>query len=195
MRNIGDKVWIPNASRKPVYKQCPDCLGTARWHCSLPNGENFDIECPRCHHGGYKPSDGIVCEEHIVVEGCFDAVVMGMEMRDGVLEYRTDRGSCLEEIDLCDTREEAIERSKIKMKKYSDAEDRQMSESAKKKGRPQKDKDGNREANDMDLQTQEYARKIVRDSIKEAQRWIEHAKLHGTVIDLQDMIRRNDRCI
>ena len=65
--SIGNKVWVPYAKREQIFKQCPDCLGTAQWHCTLPNGEEFDIECPRCYPGGYSPSTGQIGEDWDVV--------------------------------------------------------------------------------------------------------------------------------
>lgn len=192
MINIGDMVWIPTATHEPVRTTCPDCMGTARWHCVLPCGEEFDVECPRCYHGGYDPSDGIVCESHHIVQGAEKATITGMELRDGVLRYVTERGYGLTDADICVDEASALERSKVKARAYWDEEDARLLAMAKRKGRPRKKADGSREANPLEFGggASNYARGQVRAAMREANKWIAFAARHGTTIDLPKMMEQ-----
>lgn len=192
MRNIGDTVWVPQAKSQPVWEQCPDCLGTARWHVVLPSGEEFDCECCRCYHGGFEPSNGKVCERHEVSAFAVQAIINGIEDRGEGIRYSTTAECGLSDADLFDDEAGALARSVVKAREWHDAEDARMHEHAKRKGRPRKTADGIRQANDMDFGggSINYARSQVRQSIKEAFRWIAYAARHGAVIDIQDAIKK-----
>ena len=185
-RQLGNKVWIPYAKREPVFKQCPDCLGTMRWHCVLPCGEEFDVECPRCYPGGFEASTGVVCEEHTIKGGAVLTTITGVQTWNDKIEFSTEDGSGLTEDELFDTEAEALARSVVKMTEWTKREDEEKVKRARSKGRPRKDQHGNRAANDSEFGggTANYARRVVRDSLREAFRWIDFAKRKGTEIDL-----------
>ena len=187
MRNIGDVVWISRTSSEAVEKQCPDCLGTARWHCVLPNGEEFDVECARCYHGGFDLSNGIVCEEYKVQGIAVRDTISRIEMRVDGIEY-TVGGYCgFGDDEIYDTEEEALAWAQVKSAEWADAEHKRLEEIARRKGRPSK---GKRGANPMEFGggSANYARSQVRAAIREANRWIDYAARKGTVIDFQKMI-------
>lgn len=48
---IGDRCFAATATTKAKRVQCPDCLGERVWACSLPSGEQLNIQCPTCHYG------------------------------------------------------------------------------------------------------------------------------------------------
>lgn len=187
--NIGDEVWVPSANTERIWETCPDCLGTARWNVSLPNGEAFQVECPRCYPGGFDCSTGRIGERYEVVGKATKAKIVGIEVRADRVEYRTDAGYIYDTEDLCHDEASAVARSIVKTQAYVDAEFARMDEHRRKRGRPRRNKDGQREANDNTYSSAGYARAQVRSSIKEARRWIAYAKRKGTKIDLESMVR------
>jgi len=191
VKALGDVVWVPTAQSVPVVETCPDCLGSARWHCSLPNGEEFDVECPRCYHGGFSPSDGRIQERYEVVGRATKGTITRIEVREGVVEYGTTSGYIYSDEDLCEDEATAIARSVVKTRAWHDAEFKRMDEYRRRKGRPRKNREtGAREANDMDFGggSANYARGEIRRSFKEAIRWRDYAERKGTAIDLAAML-------
>ncbi len=192
-RSIGDIVWVPKAEMRQVWETCPDCLGTARWHVKLPNGEEFDCECCRCYHGGFAPSDGRICERWDVRAFAVQGTITAIEVRDGKLAYSAAGYCGFSDADVFDDKESANVRSLEKGKEYAEAEHKRLAELAKSKGRPRKNADGGRAANDMGFggSSINYARSQVRRAITEAFRWIEFAARKGAMIDIEDVIRKH----
>jgi len=198
-RNIGDLVWVATTTHDAIEETCPDCLGTGRWHVVLPCGEEFDCECARCYHGGYEPSTGKV-KENYDVRGMVElAVITGMSINGNQLEYNTTRGSGKKESDLHGTAESAKAQADQLVKEWLEYEHKTMQAQAKSRGRPRKNKDGEREANPMEFGggAINYSKRCVRDSIKEALRWVDFAGSKGAVIDapkmLADAIAKRDK--
>lgn len=71
----GDRVWAAKVDWCAVEKDCPDCLGTARWKVVLPTGAEWPCECPRCNPGGYRRSTGRVCEDYTYTATAIEGVV------------------------------------------------------------------------------------------------------------------------
>ena len=186
---IGDEVWVPSATLDRIWETCPDCLGTARWHCSLPNGDEFDIECPRCYPGGYSASTGKIGERYEVVGKATRAKINRIEVREDRTEYGTDSGYIYQPEDLCFDEASAVTRSVVKTREWADAEYKRKSEYARSKGRPKRGRDGERIADHADgPHSVTYARSQVRRAMKDAQGWIEFAARKGVQIDLEAKI-------
>lgn len=191
MRNIGDSVWVATVRQEQVEKTCPDCLGSGRWHCVLPNGEEFDCECARCSHGGYEPSNGKVKEDYTLIVGAEQATITGVkQVSNGQFEYDTTKGWSKKECDLHDTAELAEAQAKVQAQEWLDNEYQGLLKLARSRGRPRKKKDGTREANPMEFggSAINYARSEIRRAIKEAARWNDFAKRKGADIDWRKMI-------
>lgn len=45
---IGDPVFVGMVESTRREVQCPDCLGTKKWKCITPAGEELQVHCPRC---------------------------------------------------------------------------------------------------------------------------------------------------
>lgn len=190
MRNIGDTVWVPVNEYRQVERQCPDCLGTARWHVTLPNGEQFDVECPRCYPGGYSASTGVVREdwEHIVKVK--QVRIVGIDTRDGV-RYTTDGGWTVLDSDACDTEAQAATAAEQIGVKYVKQEMARMARLAKNKGRPRKGPNGERMATEFDgIQSVVYAKSQIRMALKDAQNWARFAATKGVTVSIPDMLAK-----
>jgi len=189
MRNIGDIVWLALPKYEDVYTRCPDCLGTARWHCVLPSGEEFDVECPRCYPGGYMASTGQVKEELTFQCEAVEAVIAGVQMRDGAVEYTTSNGHFFSDPhDVCDTKEEALARCIVKGKEHVASEMERFHKHAKSKGRPRKDEFGNRVASDnFGGQSIVYAKRQIRQAFKDALKWAQYALSKGVTVDMDKL--------
>jgi hypothetical protein len=188
MRAIGDTVWVPVPERKQIEQQCPDCMGTAQWHVKLPSGEEFDVECPRCYPGGYSPSTGVIREEWENVVKVQQDVITGIETQGGAengVRYKTGNHFSFEDSDVCDTEDQAKERAtQIGEMRVRD-EMQRMDAYAKSKGRPKKDKYGNREATEFDgIRSVVYAQGCIRRAFKDAMSWARFAERKGKKIDL-----------
>ena len=48
---VGDKCFAATATTKAGRVTCPDCEGVCVWSCSLPSGEQLNIQCPTCLYG------------------------------------------------------------------------------------------------------------------------------------------------
>ncbi len=189
MRNINDKVWVPKAHLTNVEALCPDCIGTARWHCVLPSGEEFDVECPRCYPGGYDRSTGKIHEEWQFVADAVETTITGISIVKQGFEYSTIAGR-FDDIDVCDTKEQALARCQVKTQEYVDNENAALKKRAQSKGRPRKGPNGEREASDdFGGRSIVYARSVIRTSLKEAIRWANFAERHGVKQDLQAMLQ------
>jgi len=194
VRKIGDVVWIPKAETRAVYSTCPDCLGTAKWHCVLPNGEEFDAECPRCYPGGYLPSTGRVCERHEHVGFAEMTEVVGVE-RDsstGEIKINTKNGWHFKQSDVFDDEASAVARSVEKAREWHDEQDAQMAKVASKRGRARVNRlTGCREATtDFPGNSINYARQQCRKAIDEALRWVRFAKNKHSDINLVQMLEK-----
>lgn len=189
MRSIGDSVWIPLGKMTQIPKQCPDCLGTARWHVVLPSKEEFDVECPRCYPGGYAASTGVVLEDYTFVTRVANVQITGVSTSSGKVEYSTsDNHCCLTDDDVCDTEALALERCKVKMEKYCRNQTDNMSRIAKSKGRPRKGQNGERIASDDSaIGFVRYARSVIRGSLKEAFKWAAYSLGKGAKSDVVEM--------
>lgn len=189
-RSIGDVIWIPRVQLEQVEEQCPDCLGTARWHVVLPSGEEFDCECCRCYHGGFEPSNGRIREKWRWNASAIQVEITGAQVRNDSIEYSTVCGNVMES-DTFDTEDEALVRSQEKGERQRNAEYDRLHKIATSKGRPRKDPvTGARQANDMDFggRSIAYAKSQVRRSIEEAFRWINYAARRGATIDICKVI-------
>jgi len=193
MRNIGDKVWVPMARIEQIEKTCPDCLGTARWHCTLPSGEEFDVECPRCYPGGYLPSTGKVSEELSFVARAIKANITGLRVNSDGVEYTVTGGLLFrDERDVCDTEADAVARCAVKSKEYVDSQNAELARQAKSKGRPRKNEDGTRAASgDFGGSAIVYAHSQIRRAFDDAIRWADFAMRKGVELNLLGLL--NDR--
>lgn len=188
---IGDEVWGPTAQIERIEETCPDCLGSARWHCSLPNGEEFDVECPRCYPGGYSASTGRIHERYEVVPRATLGVVNKIEIKPDAIEYGTTAGYVHGPEDMCETEAEAVSRSVIKARAWADEEFKRMDHHRRTKGRPKKCENGERVADHSEgPQSVNYARGQVRKALGEARRWTEYAARKGASIDILAMLEQ-----
>ena len=190
MRNVGDKVWVPKARLTNIESVCPDCLGKAQWHCTLPSGEEFDVECPRCYPGGYDRSTGKVKEEWEFIATAVQSVIIGMRIDGDKVEYTTTGNYVFEEHEVCDTKEQAEVVCHAKAQEYVDSQNNELKRIAKSKGRPRKGLNGEREASDdFGGRTIVYARSQIRSGLKEAIKWAKFAERHGVKHDLAVMLQ------
>lgn len=189
MRSIGDVVWIPIGQVMQIPKQCPDCLGTARWHVILPSKEEFDVECPRCYPGGYLASTGVVMEDYSFVTQVVNVVITGVRMNGGNVEYTTSDNHCFgDQADICDTETQATERCKVKMDDYCRQKTQEMARIAKSKGRPRKGDRGQRIASDDSaIGYVQYARGEIRSALKKAFEWAAFSLAKGAKSDVVEM--------
>ena len=190
---IGDVVWVPNTAYTAIDEQCPDCLGTCQWHCTLPNGEEFEIECPRCYPGGYAQSTGIVRDRYEWTVEVMEATIRGVALvGDNQYEYTTSTGYIHRDDTVCHSREEALAAGKVAAQKSAEYMEAENIKRGGKKGRPQRDKDGNRVANDMDCGSSwaDYARRDAREAVRRLHVAVQYAARHGTVIDWRAMVEQ-----
>lgn len=191
-RKLGDVVWIGDATYQAIETECPDCLGKTKWHVTLPSGEAFDVECPRCYPGGFEASTGRVKEHYDIVRGARRVTINGVSSRGEGIEYGTTGGSGLRPHEVFDAESDALAYSEIKAREYWDWQHDQMTALAKKKGRPRKKPNGDREASGGSYSSANYARSQVRHAIDEAYRWIDYAARKGTVIDFDAMLKARE---
>jgi hypothetical protein len=156
---------------------CPDCLGAKKWNLSLPNGEAFTIECPRCHPGGYDTSKGTVQEDwnfHPVVQS---GKVTGVEIDTASnTTYRVGSHSSIEEDKVFLSKAEAQVKADALTEEARKAKTEEEIYRFKSRARP-KDRNTFSPAH-----TLYYCRDRIRKAEKEIETWTTHALKHG--IDL-----------
>jgi hypothetical protein len=190
MRNIGDIVWVPAPEYRQVERQCPDCLGTARWHVILPTGEQFDVECPRCYPGGYSASTGIIREDFENIIKVAQLTITGIDTSDGV-RYTMDNHYTFPETNVFDTEDQAKARAVEIGAEHVKNEMARMAQIAKSKGRPQKGPNGERVKTEFDgIQAVVYAKSQIRRALKDAHNWARFAARMGVTINIQDMLAK-----
>lgn len=57
--NIGETVFVASLKNLSTYIECPNCLGSAEWSVTCPNGDEFKTGCKTCNKG-WNNSDGRV---------------------------------------------------------------------------------------------------------------------------------------
>jgi hypothetical protein len=190
MRNIGNVVWVPVPEYRQIERQCPDCLGTARWHCTLPNGEQFDVECPRCYPGGIAASTGVIREDYETVVKVGQLAIVGIDTADG-LRYTTENRYSFKESDVFDTEDQAKARAAEIGEEHVRNESARMARIAKNKGRPQRGPNGERQPADFDgIQSVVYAKSQIRRAMKDAKNWARFAATKGVKVDLAEMLAK-----
>jgi hypothetical protein len=190
MRNIGERVWVPFNEYRQVERQCPDCLGTARWHVTLPTGEQFDVECPRCYPGGYSASTGIIREDWEYIVGVTQQEIVGIDTSDGV-RYTLANRYTVKGDDTFDSKEAAEARAAEIGAEHVKNEMARMAQIAKSKGRPQKGPNGERVKTEFDgIQSVVYAKSQIRRALKDAHNWARFAAKKGVTINIQDMLAK-----
>lgn len=184
--DLDDTVWVPHVQWEAIQETCPDCLGTRKWHCVLPSGEEFDVQCPRCYHGGYEPSNGVVSERWSYQAHAKQVVIVGVERRpDGTLEYRTTDGTYTDGR-IGESRDGAKALAIMEAEQHRVAKEAHDLAQGLRKGRSTKSAaDG-----DSAVGSLGYARELIRRSIKEMLRWVDYAARHGSHIDYQSMIEK-----
>jgi hypothetical protein len=180
---LGDEVWVPRVTFGTIEETCPDCLGTAKWHCVLPSGEEFDIECPRCYPGGYERSTGRVNERTTYHAVSLRTSIKGIKIEGVKILYDTDCGRGMSTEQLFQSQDAAQAAADEQARVEVVAKQDSMTKEAKRKGRPKKNRDGIPE-NDGVGHGVNYARSCIRDGFKEAVRWYRHAQRAGTELDL-----------
>lgn len=175
---LGTVLFYASSSYQAIPKQCPDCLGTAKWRCILPNGEEFTIECPRCYHGGDTRSNGIVkYEDYDTVPVVTTATVTGIELGDdGKITYKFGSGYG-DSSNLFTTYETALTAAKVAAESHRQYMLQQAVESWNSRARP---KEGERFS---PAHTLKYCRERIRNAKKDIIEYTAYAKRCG--IDLE----------
>ena len=182
---LGQTVWIAETKTEEVVKTCPDCLGKLQWHIIIPNGEELDIECPRCKDSG--TATGKVKESHKVHCKARQDTITRMEINGkGKIDYGTS-GHCYEATQIHDNPEDALREAQARVEKSVAEEDKRVEERARGRGRPKKGDIYN--SNPFDNAA--HARRRIRDCIKEIQNQIGYAeRTAGIKINMPDFAER-----
>ena len=192
---VGDEVFAALVHWTAAPKTCPDCLGRKTWAVALPNGEAWDVDCPRCHPGGYSArSTGVVREDHDwraeVVRGVVNGVRFDSTREAGrQVEYTFEGfyvlgvgGTVRYAGEVFATREEALADAARRAAEQRAARDEEEAKRARRKRKPKGAPDGDPEGDHDALRSVAYARSQVRAAEREIARWTDYAALHGAVI-------------
>lgn len=114
---IGQEVWLASYDSSEDRITCPDCGGTGRLRVTFHDETTVSIECAGCSLG-YDPPTGYVrvYNRHPVAR---QTTVIGVEVRDGKIEWRTQGHYCPDDGDLFETEEAAMARA---LEKAADAD-------------------------------------------------------------------------
>jgi len=119
---IGQELWYAAWEATINYVTCPDCGGTGRIRVIHHNDTMMSIECAGCS-SGYDPPKGCV-KVYDREARAYPVTIIGVEVRDGKAEWKTDRHYISDEADLFDNEADALAGAKLKAEKY-DREERE----------------------------------------------------------------------
>ena len=192
---VGDEVFAALVHWTAAPKTCPDCLGCKTWAVALPNGEAWDVDCPRCHPGGYGPrSTGVVNEDYDwraeVVRGVVNGVRFDSTREAGRQVEYTFEGSYILGAggtvqyagEVFATREEALADAEARGAAQKAGRDEEEAKRARRKRKPKGAPDGDPEGAPDELRSVAYARSQMRVAEREIARWTAFAARHGAVI-------------
>lgn len=156
---IGQAVWIGDFSPlAPTHVTCPDCGGTGRLRVTFHDDTQVSIDCRNCAPGYDAPTGKVVIYQNAA--RARQAVVTGMEMRDGKTRWHVDGTSnsyrIVDEEDVFDTEEAALAWAEQKSAAYIKEQRDRIS------------------AKEKDTRTWAWNASYHRKQIKEAQRQIEY---------------------
>lgn len=123
--DIGQTVWWAHTGTETRQHECPDCLGTKKWHVISPAGGEFTAPCPRCSTS-YRADDEMRLDYTVYAPrakkltiGLIRASTATGDDWDAGVKYMCHEtgvggGSVYNEADLFETEEEALAAAKIK---------------------------------------------------------------------------------
>ena len=152
------------------YITCPDCGGTGRLRVLFHDDTMVSIECAGCS-AGYDPPTGRI-KVYDRRASVMQVTITGVEVRDGKTEWRTDRSYIVDEADLFETEEGALERAKVRAAEADQEERDRISQKEK------------------PTRTWAWNAHYHRREIKEAERRIEHHKKKLAAANLKARIEK-----
>lgn len=93
--NIGDQAWFATFDAEPAWVECPDCGGTGRIRCLLPDDSMVSIECECCRRGYEGPLGKL--QVYVRTPRARFVTITGVEMQGEKVEWRTDSFWCAED--------------------------------------------------------------------------------------------------
>ena len=119
---IGQEVWQATFDAEPDYVTCPECAGTGRIRCLLPNDTMVSIDCEGCRRG-YDGPQGVLQVYKRTARASL-VTIKGFEFRDGKVDWETTFSYRSADDDLFLTEDEAKARA-ISMSDAFDKADRE----------------------------------------------------------------------
>lgn len=106
---IGDPVFVATFEAHETWIECPDCAGTGRIRCMLPDDTMVSIECECCRRGYEGPFGRLLVYERkpFVCE----TVISGIEMREDGIEWRTRCSYLVKDANIFASRDDAMRRA------------------------------------------------------------------------------------